>query len=312
MTISSIIPIDGRVRITARANLRAGDASRQAPVARKLEAGTELRVGAIVIGEAVEGNSHWYRAEQNNYVWAGACGLLVPLGTGDSTPAESPAGPSSDAAASPTGRQVPIVVDIYHGDRVVSFTTARNAGVRGVIHKATTGATGRDDAYRDRREQALEAGLLWGAYHWGTARPAVDQVKNFLEWARPDDRTLVALDFEDDANNQMTLQRAREFLTELSDKLGRRAVIYSGHTLKGALGETNDPFFGAHRLWLAQYGPVPRVQASWSSYWLWQYTDGRFGPEPRQAPGIPGNAHGELDCNHYAGSAEQLEAEWAS
>ena len=63
---------------------------------------------------------------------------------------------------------VPLVVDISHGDRVDSFARARDAGLRGVIHKATTGATGRDDAYKPRRQLARDANLLWGAYHWGT------------------------------------------------------------------------------------------------------------------------------------------------
>jgi Glycosyl hydrolases family 25 len=311
MTISSIIPISAQVQITTRANLRLGDASRTAPLVRKLEPGTALRVRAIVIGEAVERNAHWYRVEENAYVWAGACGLPTGAGAAAAETFAAPA-PAAGGTSFPGARPVPLVVDIYHGDGVTSFTAARNAGVLGIIHKATTGATGRDDAYRERREAALEAGLLWGAYHWGTNRSAVDQVDNFLEWAQPDANTLVAVDFEEDAHNQMSLQRAREVLAELADRLGRRPVLYSGATIKTALGDTADSFFGAHRLWLAQYGPVAEVQPSWSGYWLWQYTDGKHGPGPRSAPGLPGNAAGELDCNHYPGTAEQLSAEWAS
>jgi GH25 family lysozyme M1 (1,4-beta-N-acetylmuramidase) len=102
----------------------------------------------------------------------------------------------------------PNVVDIYHGDNVTSFQQARDSGVLGIIHKASTGRTGRDDAYKDRRKQATDAGLLWGAYHWGTGAPAKDQVENFLDWAKPDKNTLVALDFERTAGNQMTLDDA--------------------------------------------------------------------------------------------------------
>ncbi len=70
----------------------------------------------------------------------------------------------------------PIVVDISHGDRVDSFMTAQGVGLRGVIHKATTGATGRDDAYKGRRTLASRANLLWGAYHWGTNADVAAQV----------------------------------------------------------------------------------------------------------------------------------------
>ena len=310
MAASSAIPLDGQVRLTARANLRSADPARTAPVVRKLEAGTVIHVVAAVIGEQVQGNAHWYQTDGNCFVWSGACGALEAVNLAPRPEPDPMASPQPIVTGDPAA--VPLVVDIYHGDRVTSFAMARNAGVLGIIHKATTGGTGIDDAYADRRQSALDAGLLWGAYHWGTAAPIKKQVDNFLNTAKPDDKTLVALDFEDDPGNQMTLQGARDFLAEIEARLGRRAVIYSGHTLKGALGGIKDTFFGGHRLWLAQYGPTPVPQASWDSYWLWQYTDGKFGPGPKQAPGIPGNAKGELDCNRFHGAPEAVAAEWAS
>jgi hypothetical protein len=70
---------------------------------------------------------------------------------------------------------------------------------------------------------------------------------------------------------------------------------------------------GRHRLWLAQYGPRAKVQASWDRYWLWQFTEGKANdPRRKRIAGIPGNARGELDCDYYPGTAEQLKAEWAS
>ena len=204
------------------------------------------------------------------------------------------------------------VVDLYHNDQVTSFSQAAAAGIWGVIHKATTGATGVDDAYASRRQTALDAGLLWGAYHWGTAADVEQQVDHFLAVAAPQPDTLVALDYEETAGNQMTLDQARQFLTLLEEKLGRRAVLYSGGLIKGQLGSTPDAFFGAHRLWLAQYSSKPVVQASWKTYWLWQYTDSKTGLEPNQIAGIPGDTSGNLDCNSYSGTREQLAAEWAS
>src|SRR3954453_2925128 len=129
----------------------------------------------------------------------------------------------------------PLVVDIYHLDTVTSFDTAHLAGLRGVIHKATTGGDGRDPKYKARRKLAHDAGLLWGAYHWGTHRPVGAQVDNFLEWADPDAQTLVALDFEATAGNQMTIDQAREFLRLVGEKLGRKPVIYGGNLLKESL-----------------------------------------------------------------------------
>lgn len=207
------------------------------------------------------------------------------------------------------------VVDLYKGDRVSSYAKAVEAGVWGVIHKATTGKSGPDDdMYASRRPRALEAGLLWGAYHWGTSADVQGQIDNFLLKAKPDENTLVALDFELEkkASNQMSLSQARDFLGGVAERLGRKPVLYSGHLIKEKLGKKVDAFFGGHRLWLAQYGETPVVQVSWKSYWLWQFTDSKTGPAPNTVPGIPGDDKGNLDCNMYDGTKTDLAKEWAS
>ena len=201
------------------------------------------------------------------------------------------------------------VVDLYQGDRVQSFKDAADSGIWGITQKATAGATGRDKKYKERRSAAIDAGLLWGAYHWGTGVDVTKQVENFLKTAEPDDQTLVALDFEDP---RMTLGQARQFMTGVAEKLGRKAILYSGHLIKEKLGNRTDAFFGSHRLWLAQYDPDPRVQKSWEKYWLWQYTDRTTGLKPNKVPGLPGDSKGNLDCDSYDGTRAQLDAEWAS
>ncbi len=303
------IAVSGAVTVTAKLNVRHGAPSRLSPVLRKQDAGSRLDVLAISAGESVQGNPLWYRTPGDGFVWTGACSALTALAPGELAPV-APAIPfEMPLVEGPVAN----VIDLYHGDEVSSFDAGRVAGVLGVIHKATTGESGRDDVYAERRTAAKAAGLLWGAYHWGTAKPVAKQVDNFLKWAKPDDQTLVALDYEQTAGNQMTLAQAREFLERIEEKLGRKAVIYSANTLKDALGSRIDTYFGEHRLWLAQYGPRPQVQASWDRYWLWQFTEGKANdPRRKRVPGIPGNALGELDCNYYPGTAEQLAVEWAS
>jgi len=205
-----------------------------------------------------------------------------------------------------------LVVDIYHGDRVTSFQQAAQSGIRGIIHKATTGGTGKDPKYAERRQAATDAGLLWGAYHWATAVSVDKQVKNFLDTAKPDAHTLVALDFEPSGNSTMSLAQARDFLTRIEQELGRKAVLYSNGLIKSTLRNKVDPFFGAHRLWLAHYNPKPVVPASWKNYWLWQYTDSKKGLQPNTVPGLPGDASGNVDCNSYDGTPQQLAQQWAS
>ena len=307
------IAVTGSVAVTAKVNIRQTGPSRLSPILRKLDSGSQLEVAAVTAGDEVQGNRLWFRLADGSFVWSGACGPLQQLGqaapvTLAPVPAAPPTVPAAAAPFPPAN-----VIDLYHYDGVTSFHEAKVAGVLGVIHKASTGASGRDDQYAARREAAKDAGLLWGAYHWGTAAPAAAQVENFLDAAKPDDTTLVALDFEDTPGNQMTLGGAREFLELIEQKLGRKAVIYSANTIKTALGARRDDFFGSHRLWLAQYASTPSVQASWDSYWLWQFTEGKpSDPRRRNVPGIPGNAAGELDCNYYPSTVEQLASEWAS
>lgn len=309
------ILISGQVVTTSKVNLRQGAATTDAPVLRKVPAGTTLNVHAIVAGLSVDGNPLWYKTDENAFVWAGGCGPLTPTGTSAAptplptpTPVPvAPAAPRTPIATSAEAPRIPVVIDIYHGNAVDSFAQARAAGVLGIIHKATTGQTGKDKAYTDRRRDAEAAGLLWGAYHWGTNAPVAAQVDNFLMKAQPDENTLVALDYELDAKFQMSFDQAREFLERIHEKLGRRAVLYSGHLIKEKLGDRVDPFFGAHRLWLAEYNPTAKVQKSWSSYWLWQYAE-----KASTVPGIPGNTAGSIDYNHFNGTEDQLRAEWAS
>ncbi|KPU61073.1 glycosyl hydrolases 25 family protein [Pseudomonas fluorescens] len=302
------VPVSGNVKTNVLVNVRQGLPSTAAPLLRKLGAGTKVQVFALVVGDSIQGNAHWFRISDNTYIWAGGCSELL----------QSTATPQAEPIANSQGRharlsQVPLVIDISHGDGVDSFQNAKNSGLVGVIHKATTGETGKDDAYTRRRDSAVAAGLLWGAYHWGTAASVQNQVKNFMDWAKPNETTLVALDFESTLDNQMTLDGAREFCEQIYTRLGRRPVIYSGDTLKSALGSVVDTFFSEHRLWLAQYGNNPRVQNSWDTFWLWQYTDGDSGPPScRTVTGITGDSKKRLDCNYFEGDAATLASQWAS
>lgn len=84
--------IVGETQVTGLTNVRQGAPNRTAPVARKLAAGAALRVEALVVGEAVQGNPHWYRIEANAFVWAGACEPFraIPAGEAASAPTTAP------------------------------------------------------------------------------------------------------------------------------------------------------------------------------------------------------------------------------
>jgi lysozyme len=200
------------------------------------------------------------------------------------------------------------VLDISHHNTVDSWHDVTAAGVVGVIAKATQGTGFEDYAYLENERGALKAGLLFGAYHFGTGDDVKAQVEHFLNVTGIDDDTLYALDWEDEPDgNTMSLEQAREFLELLEQRTGRKGVVYSGNLAKEALANDVDEFFGAHRLWLAQYGDDPKTQASWADWWLWQYSDGNVGPQPHGCPGVSG----DVDTNAFAGTDDELRAQWS-
>ena len=56
-----------------------------------------------------------------------------------------------------------VVVDLSHHNANVDFKKLRAGGIVGVIHKATQGTGFVDKKYEERRQIALDEGLLWGA-----------------------------------------------------------------------------------------------------------------------------------------------------
>lgn len=201
----------------------------------------------------------------------------------------------------------PKVIDLSHYDKVLKdFSGAYGVGIRGVIHKATEGSNIVDKSYDARRFLAKQGRMLWGAYHFIRPGDPAAQVKAFLDVAQPDSETLLALDYE---VSSVSLANARTFIEHLEQTSGRSVVVYSGNTIKEKLGNMLDPWWGAHRLWLAQYSRNWTVQRSWLKPWLWQYTGDGSGPEPHGVPGIiPSDA---LDISSYIGTDAELATEWS-
>src|SRR6516164_7925811 len=92
----------------------------------------------------------------------------------------------------------PLVVDLSHHNDVADFGKVKAAGIAGIIHKATEAIGFVDNMYAVRRGPAMNAGLLWGAYHFLRPVSIQAQVDFFLKIAAPDNTTLLALDHEDE------------------------------------------------------------------------------------------------------------------
>jgi lysozyme len=137
------------------------------------------------------------------------------------------------------------------------------------------------------RTKASNAGLYWGAYHFGVGSDGVAQAEWFLNSVQLGSSDLLVLDFE--ANPQgpsMTMEEARAFVSHIHEKTGRWPGLYSGHYIKELLGSASDPVLAQCWFWLAQYGPRPVVLSNWTKWTLWQYTDGGHGQPPHEVKGI--------------------------
>lgn len=203
----------------------------------------------------------------------------------------------------------PLVVDLSHWDPADDYAAVLKDGIAGVIYKATQGTGYTDPTYVDQRRAAKAVGLKWGAYHFADGSDAAQQADNFLKFASPDMDELFCLDWEDNpGGSKMTVSQVKQWVESVESGLRRpgACVIYGGNTIKEGLGSRVDPWFGKRRLWLCQYGSTPVVQASWTNYWLWQFTDGVSGPEPHSIDGI-----GPCDINSYLHGVTALESEWA-
>jgi len=200
-----------------------------------------------------------------------------------------------------------VLVDISHHNGDVDLKRAKADGIVGVIQKATQGLTNVDPTYEVNRQKALDEGLLWGAYHFGTGGDGLKQTEHFLDIVGPDPGVLLVLDFEPNPMGpSMSLDEARAFINQIQNITGRYPGLYSGHYIKQLLGNNINPVFANCWFWLAQYGTTPVVPSTWPTWTMWQYTDGAVGPEPHSVDGI-----GRCDRDKFNGDEDALRKLWS-
>ena len=220
------------------------------------------------------------------------------------------------------------VIDISHNVRVSDFGAVRSSGILGVIHKTSEGGDWFDPSYPSRRQEAEQAGLLWGGYHFGTRQySGARQAEAFLSAAQPGPATLLALDYElNDYNpaNTMRLQQAEEFVLVIYRATGRFPVVYThanwangDRARRGIRSEPVGPssILAQCNLWLADFHEQPEVPYAWADrgWRLWQYVANEsaetaaYGAAPRAISGIT-----HCDRNLFAGDETLLARFWRS
>ena len=222
------------------------------------------------------------------------------------------------------------VVNLSHYDMMrPDFVSMKREGIIGVIHEATYPRLERDAKYLDRQTGALQAGLLWGAYHYADGTDPVRQADHFLSvvsnsWfqagsAARSPGVLLVLDFEKNGHypgGTMRADQAVAFVERIRQRTGIYPGIYSGeYHLQQAL---NSPrVSNAQRsvltncwLWIANYHKEPRATAPWNFWSLWQYCgDGKCGLPRSSYPISVANVK-KAERNIFRGNQSDLKDFW--
>jgi lysozyme len=201
--------------------------------------------------------------------------------------------------------------DISHHNGVVDLDKAKASGLQFLFHKATQGTGYVDTRFYENQEKAVGAGLLFGAYHFGTGDDVPTQVKHFL--ATVGDLKILVLDFEKNTSGgpSMTLAQAEGFVDEVQTHTGRLPILYTGNWLKDMNKQSE--LLCSCPLWLAQYSSTPKLPLGFTKYSFLQYTDGTTGPThvgdigplPHEIAGI-----GHCDVDLFNGTLAELQAFW--
>lgn len=206
-----------------------------------------------------------------------------------------------------------VIADLSHFNSPVDFAAAARGGLLGVVHKATQGLLEVDPTYAERRPQAEAAGLLWGAYHYGTNADGAAQARHLLATVKDTVQSykqlLIVLDFEAvppaEGTNMSTAQ-AEAFAVTILAFTGRYPGLYSTRDYLAQTGADRSSVLAHCWLWLADYNAAPPVPPpAWRTWTMWQYTDGKQGNEPRVVPGI-----GPCDRDGFNGELPGLHALW--
>jgi lysozyme len=200
-----------------------------------------------------------------------------------------------------------VVIDLSHWQAPVDFPRAKASGIVAVILKATQGSQWVDVTFAERFAAARAAGLLVGAYHFMDNTSPQRQVEHFLSVA--ESCSVLAIDSEPNGiGSTTTIAQTAEAAARLHMATGRAPLVYVGRY--GPDGRSTgfpNGVLSRCPLWLPAYNSRPVCPSGWTTWTLWQHTDGNVGSDVVPVPGI-----GRCDRSRFAGTVAELAAWWDS
>lgn len=204
-------------------------------------------------------------------------------------------------------------LDVSYWQAEVDWQRVQTAGPRFVFIKATEGVAYTDSTFVDNWEGAGASGLLRGAYcFFHPNQDPLQQADRFVSTIkeRDDDGELpgsIDLEVTDGVSNKRLVSGVKTWLDEVEQRLGRRAMIYSGISfLETYLVEREEvpAWTRDHALWLGWFpnkyvpGMSPMMPRGWPTWTFWQYS----------GKGRVNGINAQVDLDLFNGTPEQLAA----
>lgn len=177
--------------------------------------------------------------------------------------------------------------------------------------KATEGLTWKSKTFASNWHNMAQQGLVRMAYHFAHAdagRSASAEAHEFLNYVKAHGgwraTDIPVLDLEAGNLSGHALSNWVNEWCSVVEHAWRPGLIYSGKWFAGARGASFDgPKARGWKLWLAAYVSNPQafVHGGFNVWTIWQFTDGKFGPQPHTVPGI-----GRCDIDVFNGSKAAL------
>ena len=167
-------------------------------------------------------------------------------------------------------------ISMFQGD--TDMAKLKEQGIQFVIIKATEGSTYKDEYFAANWQNAKEAGLPAGAYHFFSFESSgKTQAANFINTVGPvGGRLLPVVDVEFYGNFHVERPKKEDLIRELQDYLDALEEEYGIKPMIYTDPEINKKYlkgtFDAYPKWLRSvYYPLS-IQAG-DDWYIWQYTD---------------------------------------
>lgn len=173
-------------------------------------------------------------------------------------------------------------IDCSHYQNGIRWNEVKGDGVDFVIIKATQGIDYTDPALKGNAIEAHKAGIPISFYHYASLNThdvitdAKNEAINFVNAIKnlPKNDFPLALDIEEN-KGELTKQEVQawivSFLNQMSALGYHDIYIYSYASFLDSNLPKDHPF-GANKLWLACYRPIPTLPYGWLTYDIWQYS----------------------------------------